>query len=409
MAWELSGIPDRTAADPARTRAATAASTYHRYFDDVHDLASRLTDSPAEAAAVTRAAAARLVEGRLVRARGDAAGRFVATAYHEAATTADRATQPVAAGTHTLPPGLVDAVNAHVARCRSCRRWGSLPYSDAPAPPQPDPALRVQIWNDVAPPPDPQLPRLDLTPRFDPPAAPPLDAYRTRTAPGRHRRWLAIAAVAVIALAAIAAAALVTSDGGRKGRSDLSVFASGQDHATATATSGDGTAVPAATNSAHDGSSPADASTSSTPSANNSGGSTTRAPSTINGDEPAAGGGAGGGITANPTSADQRDGGGSQDDGAGSSGNSSGSPNDGSGNDGGAEIPPTPAAQQPTPVTQPPATSTPPPAPTPTPPPPTPPPTEPPAPEPTTIIDQLPVVPTVIEAVPTLLPLLGDG
>jgi cell division septation protein DedD len=421
MAWQLfDAWPDRALMPVDAGDAHAIAGAYDAYFDDVFDLASRLSASKEEAAAIARAATVRLFEGRMVRGRGDDGARFVAGAYHEAATMSERATQPVSAGTHTLAPELVDAVNAHVARCRTCRRWGPIEGAAQPRAGRSEPELKAQIWREVAP--VVEAPARSFEPHSD---ARRLAARAELSTD--HRRWLGVAGAAgLVALAAIVVGALAVGGGGDggDGRANLEAFASSGDERTPTpaSTSGGGASASDTSNATSGSADERSAGDDAVPRDGDS-----VADDAASGPDGSIGTGAGtgdadcDGIVDAPSSRHGPDAG----SGAGGSSGDTNSQSGGGANECAPGVTtPAPPSGEPTTASAPAATST--PAPVSTPPPastpvpvatatsapPPPPPTQPPGPpppEPTSVIDLLPVVPTVVGALPTLPPVLGEG
>ena len=389
------------------------ASTYDAYFDDVFDLASRLSASREEAAAIARAASMRLVEGRMVRARGGDGARFVASAYHEAAAMSDRAMQPASAGTHTLDAALVAGVNAHATRCKTCRRWGALEFSGQSAAPSADPILRAQVWRDVAPVVDARALSFELTQRMREPD------QRSALRQDRWRWLIAAGTAAVIVLTALAVGVLTLGGGDGDGRANLEAFASGGATGTPPAP-GAGAATGDAAKATSGGSDAAadDARGPGSGDAAGDGATTGAFAGTRPGeragdvqDAPSSGDGSDGGSGAGGSSGGA---GGTQGNGGGVSA-PAGTPPAGASGEGTAVSAPV-ASSKPMPVATPPPPSTPVPQSTatsaPPPPEPTQPPVLPPPPEPTPVVDVLPLVPTVVGALPTLPPLpplLGQG
>lgn len=205
------------------------AAAYDAHFGEVYDVASKLGASEQDAEAIVAATFERFADGRLVAAKGGVGGRLAATAYHEAAALDGRPTQPVAAGTHGLPDEAVQAVNAHVAKCRRCRSWGPLPPSSQPGVIAPYPlALQDDVWNDIAPAPPAQQQSAAFAAApvaaaastypadYDAGLAAWTDADRDERDPVRRKRWLfALAAVASVIVVGAIAGTLLASMGGR--------------------------------------------------------------------------------------------------------------------------------------------------------------------------------------------------
>jgi hypothetical protein len=207
------------------------AAFYDEHFAVVYEIASRLAGTESEAAEITNASFKRWADGALVTPKADERSRLVATAYHEAAVRGDRATQPVAAGTHGLEPELVDAVNAHVARCRSCRRWGELPPSSQPGvrAPYPD-DMKRWIWialSKVLYADGKGLRRAGREPSYIAPGwVGARRVARQGDRNGLERRWMfALTGVAAALIAVVVGTARLVSSGGDGGEDSAGVSA----------------------------------------------------------------------------------------------------------------------------------------------------------------------------------------